>query len=407
MRDAIADRNVLGSSNPSLHRLVLTFDVFFTVIFTTELFLRVLVMQQLFCLSPDWYWNGFDTLIVIAALVEVALTSYSFEINYIRVLRLCRVIRALRVARLIPLFGKLQALINAFLSSLASLVWAMAVLVFLMFLFAIIFMQGATQYIDQAETGDANVEFLKTFFGSMTMTLLSLFMSVTSGLSWWEIERVFLEIHPVYGMLYVVYIATMVLSLLNIVTGICVNNALEMAQQDRDFMMKQELDRKAAYVGCLEGVFHKLDQDASGRISFEDFIQHLERQEVSALFSVLGIEVSDAIAFFEALDVDGSHELEIDEFVVGCLNLRGNVRNVDMSTLLRENKRLMQCIGKTAKRTETQLQDIICRLPYCDQRKSISSFGATSRTTNRMNSHLTESQSDTSDDFLSGEIATI
>merc|ERR1719284_765836 len=79
MRDAIADRNVLGSSNPSLHRLVLTFDVFFTVIFTTELFLRVLVMQQLFCLSPDWYWNGFDTLIVIAALVEVALTSYSFE----------------------------------------------------------------------------------------------------------------------------------------------------------------------------------------------------------------------------------------------------------------------------------------------------------------------------------------
>merc|ERR1712136_630674 len=276
-----------------------------------------------------------------------------------------------------------------------------------MFLFAVIFMQGATQYIDQAESSDANVEFLETYFGSMWMTFLSLFMSVTSGLSWWEVERVLLEIHPVYGLLFVVYIATMVLSLLNIVTGICVNNALEMAQLDRDLMMKFELDRKAAYVGCLEKVFRELDQDHSGKISFDQFVQHLERQEVSALFSVLGIEVSDAISFFEALDVDGSHELEIDEFVMGCLNLRGNVRNVDMNTLLRENKRLMQRIGKTAKRTETQLQDIICRLPYCDQRKSISSFGATSRTTNRMNSHLTESQSDTSDDFLSGEIATI
>merc|ERR1712136_184039 len=188
-----------------------------------------------------------------------------------------------------------------------------------MFLFAVIFMQGATQYIDQAESSDANVEFLETYFGSMWMTFLSLFMSVTSGLSWWEVERVLLEIHPVYGLLFVVYIATMVLSLLNIVTGICVNNALEMAQLDRDLMMKFELDRKAAYVGCLEKVFRELDQDASGTISF-----------------------------FEALDVDGSHELEIDEFVMGCLNLRGNVRNVDMNTLLRENKRLMQRIGKIA-----------------------------------------------------------
>merc|ERR1712136_402814 len=202
-----------------------------------------------------------------------------------------------------------------------------------MFLFAVIFMQGATQYIDQAESSDANVEFLETFFASMWMTFLSLFMSVTSGLSWWDVEVVLPEIHPVYGFLFVVYIATMVLSLLNIVTGICVNNALEMAQLDRDLMMKFELDRKAAYVGCLEKVFRELDQDHSGNISF-----------------------------FEALDVDGSHELEIDEFVMGCLNLRGNVRNVDMNTLLRENKRLMQRIGKTAKRTETQLQEILRRL---------------------------------------------
>ena len=161
---------------------MLSLDMFFTVVFTSELFLRVVAMQQLFCMSADWHWNLFDTLIVVTALVEVALTSYSFEVKYIRVLRLCRVIRTLRVARLIPLFGKLRALINALLSSLASLVWAMGVLVFLMFLFAVIFMQGATQYIDQAESSDANVEFLETYFGSMWMTFLSLFMSVTSGL---------------------------------------------------------------------------------------------------------------------------------------------------------------------------------------------------------------------------------
>lgn len=196
------------------------------------------------------------------------------------------------------------------------------------------------------------------------MTLLTLFMCVTSGLSWWEVEVVLLDIHPVYGLLFVVYIATMVLSLLNIVTGICVNNALEMAQLDHDLMLKFELERKAAYIESLEGLFHDLDKNESGTLSFEEFVSHLEQPEVTALFSVLGIEVSDAIPFFEALDVDGSHEIEIDEFVMGCLNLRGNVRTVDVATLLRENKRLMRRIGKTAKKTDMQLQDILDRLPF-------------------------------------------
>lgn len=359
---AFARWNGRAGSNDVEESVFLGFDALFTCLFTLELVLRIFALKQSFCFSEDWHWNVFDAVIVATALIELALARYRLDFTYIRVLRLARVVRTLRVARLIPLFGKLRALINALLSSIASLVWAMAVLVFLIFLFAIIFMQGATQYVDQDVHNHEYVQFLQEFFGSMGMTLLTLFMSVTSGLSWWDVEKVLLDIHPIYGLLFVVYIAIMVLSLLNIVTGICVNNALEMAQLDQDLMMKFELDRKAAYMESMEGIFHDLDVDASGTISFDEFISHLEREEVCALFSVLGIEVSDAISFFEALDVDGSHELEIDEFVMGCLNLRGNVRTVDVATLLRENKRLMQRIGKVSKRTDNQLQGILRQL---------------------------------------------
>uniref|UniRef100_A0A7S1AM76 EF-hand domain-containing protein n=1 Tax=Noctiluca scintillans TaxID=2966 RepID=A0A7S1AM76_NOCSC len=171
-------------------------------------------------------------------------------------------------------------------------------------------------------------------------------------MSWWEVEMVLLEVHPVYGLLFVVYIATMVLSLLNIVTGICVNNALEMAQLDHDLMLKFELDRKAAYIESLEGLFSDLDASDSGTISFEDFTKHLERHEVSALFSVLGIEVSDAISFFEVLDVDGSHELEIDEFVMGCMRFRGNA-NLECSML--EAKQLMVKSMRRLKRIQEKV----------------------------------------------------
>ena len=368
VKAAFERRNGTGSS-PSEHRWLPYFDAACTVIFAFELVLRIVASQPMFCFSPEWQWNLFDVAIVATALLELFLARYSLDLKYMRVLRLARVVRTLRVARLIPLFAKLRALINALISSIASLLWAMGVLIFLIFLFAIIFLQGATQYIDDEDALADHVQFPETFFASMGMTLLSLFMCVTSGLNWWEVEAVLLEIHPVYGFLFVLYIATMVLSLLNIVTGICVNNALEMANLDHDLMTKVELERKAAYIERLEGLFHDLDVDDSGTLSFEEFVGHLDRQEVTALFSVLGIEVSDAISFFEALDVDGSHELEIDEFVMGCLNLRGNVRTVDVATLLRENKRLMRRIGKVAKKTDTQLQEIIDRLPVDNSSK--------------------------------------
>lgn len=57
-----------------------------------------------------------------------------------------------------------------------------------------------------------------------------------------------LNIHPVYGVLFVLYISVMILSLLNIMTGICVNNALDMVQVDRDLMLKLEMDRRMQHM---------------------------------------------------------------------------------------------------------------------------------------------------------------
>merc|ERR1712226_461394 len=81
--------------------------------------------------------------------------------------------------------------------------------------------------------------------------------------------------------------------------------------------------------------------DQSGRLTLHELEACSLMPEVTALCNALELDVSDATRFFKLLDVDNSGELEIDEFVMGCMNLRGG-KTVSMETLLNENKRMMK-----------------------------------------------------------------
>lgn len=64
------------------------------------------------------------------------------------------------------------------------------------------------------------------------------------------------------------------------------------------------------------------------------------------------------MAFFEVLDTDGTQELDIDEFVMGCMYLKGVAKMVNVATLMRENKLMMSASMKTAHRLEERLMQV-------------------------------------------------
>merc|ERR1712187_615589 len=68
----------------------------------------------------------------------------------------------------------------------------------------------------------------------------------------------------------------------------------------------------------------------------------MRNQDTRHFFSALGLDVSHASEVFSLMDVDGGGALEIDEFVIGCMQLKGGARAVDMESLMRENRRLMK-----------------------------------------------------------------
>merc|ERR1712032_1305850 len=114
-----------------------------------------------------------------------------------------------------------------------------------------------------------------------------------------------------------------------------------MASNDRELAAQNEMERNRAIFAELNWLFRELDADNSGQITLEEFDERTKLPQVAAIFSALGLDVSDAKRFFTLLDVDGSCLLEIDEFVIGCMSLKGHAKTIGMETLLYENKRMM------------------------------------------------------------------
>lgn len=196
------------------------------------------------------------------------------------------------------------------------------------------------------------------------MALLTLWMSVSGGINWWEFETVLLEVAPTLAAVFLLYEALMILALLNIVTGIFVNDSMEVAQNDRELKTVNALGRDVEFFKSIVAIFKQWDADNSGTITLEEFTSQLGTHEIKALFAALGLEIHDAYRLFEALDVDGDFELEIDEFVMGCTNFRGQAKAIDIETLKSHNKRIMYrvaCIEQLCEEQMLLMREVVDR----------------------------------------------
>mmetsp|Transcript_7701 Transcript_7701/g.17245 ORF Transcript_7701/g.17245 Transcript_7701/m.17245 type:complete len:106 (+) Transcript_7701:2-319(+) len=59
---------------------------------------------------------------------------------------------------------------------------------------------------------------------------------------------------------------------------------------------------------------------------------------MKALFASIGLDASDVWTLFKLLDIDGGSMLELEEFIAGCLRLKGNATSVDLAKLSYEHK---------------------------------------------------------------------
>jgi len=248
--------------------------------------------------------------------------------------------------------------------------WALLLLCVVLYIFSILFTQGVLDFLKDNEdtVSSTDAEQLRKHLGSLSRTALTLYASAFSGISWYELTVDYLvNIHVMYAVLFVVFIAFIILAVMNVVTGVFVHSALESAQEDLNTVIQEEVKSESSAVYKLQRLFTEADADGDGKLSLDDFHAYLEDTRVAAYLRHMGLNISQVWGFFRLLDIDGSGYLDHEEFVLGCLRLRGSAKSVDIATLMYEQKRTASMMKKSIRKVDGHVGNLTNAVHHLQQ----------------------------------------
>lgn len=275
----------------------------------------------------------FDVAIYCCQLVEVVIALYeglassSQNLGSVGLVRTLRVLRVLRIARALRFLEELRTIVFSIMGSLQQTFWTLVLFFIIIYVVGIFLtMAMLNQRMHDGITED-HYDMLHLRFGSLSRSGLTLLASLIGGIDWDEVAQPLLrEISPTMGALFVLYIAFMVLAVMNVVTGVFVQSVRERASKERD--------RNAVF--RIRQIFQRLDEDGTGMLSWETLSESFKDEAVLNTFSTLGVEREDLRVLFKLLDFDFSGVINAEEFFQGCLRLRGPAKALDVVLILQE-----------------------------------------------------------------------
>jgi hypothetical protein len=263
-------------------------------------------------------------------------------------------VRVVRVLRLVKFIPKLKAIVTTFWSTLSAMLWVLILMVMVMFLFSVIMTQAATSHI-VANPDDKAVVELETHFGSLTDSMYTLFQVVTNGLNWKAPADTIGAVHFVYRWAFLTYISVILFAFMNVITGFICEHSIATVQRDRELAVDAQLRNKEHWQESFRRLFGAFDMDGSGELTVDEFEEHKEDSQVSAYFETLDLDLDKAWDIFRLLDDDESGTVSMDEFVEGCLKLRGQARSMDLAILGYDFQRVSAKLGEFMAHVETEL----------------------------------------------------
>jgi len=330
-------------------------EITFCILFTIEVILRGLVLQYEFFLR-DVAWNLFDVFCVVLMNIDLIVEhAWDGDVPVVahpslRILRVVRVVRVLRVIRVLIFFRELRLMVCSILGSVKLLVWAVIVISLMFYTFAITFTQGAADfchhYSSKCDTPDDIVTELLDNFGTLERSSLSLFYSMSGGISWGLLIQSMKPLHWSFTALFISFICCAFFAVVNIVTGVFVECAMQNSQLDRETIIQEELQRKQIYIRCMQEMFEALDADGNGEIGLVEFQAAILDERMVANFNALGLEITEVETLFSLLDRDSSCSIDMEEFLVGCMRLKGEAKSLDLAKVCLESEWLVYSMGK-------------------------------------------------------------
>eukprot|EP00931_Biecheleriopsis_adriatica_P007426 TRINITY_DN10870_c1_g1_i2.p1 TRINITY_DN10870_c1_g1~~TRINITY_DN10870_c1_g1_i2.p1 ORF type:complete len:655 (+),score=132.11 TRINITY_DN10870_c1_g1_i2:147-2111(+) len=312
-------------------------DYGFLAVYFVELFLR-LYTYGFRVLASNWV--KFDCFLVVTSLVDVLLKNISIENEYLKKVMLVRMMRLARLARAVRLmvqFRVLWQLVQGLLHSVGTLLWTFLLVMILIYAFAIIGVE--TIRVDENLPMDHPYNAAASeYFADLVIAGLTLLQCFTLD-SIGGVYRPLIMQSPFLLVYFMTVLLIMSIALMNLVTAVMVNSALDQASEDKDVKKAYEEVIKRKQTEQLKAMFLELDADGSGELTVDEL--HEAPEEV--MESLKGIAGTDDIdGLFDMLDYDGGGSLSTDEFCEGVMRASTSDKPMELIRVMKQCGDILQ-----------------------------------------------------------------
>jgi hypothetical protein len=246
-------------------------ELWFLLVYVAELLCKLGVHRWFYFWNEDMAWNWLDFILIVQALIDLFLQGVDLNNTFLRTIRLLRVAKVLRILRIVKFFTELHMIISAIIGSVLHVFWSILVFATLFFIFSLYITSVVVDALEDLDRADSkeSLEILQ-YFGSVQVSMRTLFMTVTGGSDW---DQFYFALAPARSAQYAFafFVAFAQIALLNIVTGIFVENAMKISKPDVLELANERLIQERDYAMELQILVRVADHNDDGIIDKNEF----------------------------------------------------------------------------------------------------------------------------------------
>jgi len=157
--------------------------------------------------------------------------------------------------------------------------------------------------------------------------MLCLFQTVSEGRHWSDLlSPLYKYCSPWFALGFVLYVLLAILAMMNILTGIFVESAIQTAYHDSQKRVEEHIRR----------VFREQGLERGNMITYQELELLLASKTLSTSLVALEITEVQVMELFHLLDQDSDGTLDREGFIEGLLKFSGNLKATDFAAFMYE-----------------------------------------------------------------------
>jgi len=201
-----------------------------------------------------------------------------------------------------------------------------------MLIFAMLYVQDLASQLSEFDSADLDAIHFR--FGSVPDAVLTMYQLAFGMIDAGDIYDLLSPTGAFNGFLLLAYVGFYQIALINILTGIFVDKALQYAKPERESEIMEERQATMDRASRLKELCLELNLSEPGIIRREEFMDGMDEPDIRYAFQAEGLHISDARTFFDLVQtVHDKDYVDTDTFVASCLRLRGVATSIDLQHL--------------------------------------------------------------------------